>query len=29
MKAIFRIQRTAAAVAATGAAIVIMDKLLN
>ena len=29
MKAIFRILGTAAAVAATGAAIVIMDKLLN
>ena len=29
MKAIFRILGTAAAVAATGAAIVIMDKFLN
>ena len=29
MKAFFRILGTAAAVAATGAAIVIMDKLLN
>ena len=29
MKAIFRILGTAAAVAVTGAAIVIMDKLLN